>query len=589
MKELALQIKNFLLHGNIDKDNDIGRIESLTSSNLAFIAAELRSTFNDFAFKEDQSLDMVSQFANADIVRNQYLSSPQLEDFLEGLLFSQPWMSRQGCALSALINKKYKFYRNSNSEWYQGHYSWPCLIDSDHRIVIPAYTETDFLFVVCDEYFGVPDGVFNFRDLTYYMHGWSPITRHLKEGLFSMLKSIIAWYFYAKKSTRCMSDLTSEKDISKSCLLLGGALNPSHIIWNYIGGLELVTRSGNHRNIDFIVQTSELYYPLTIEESKHLKLHHMDPFRQIEELVSLGLDNSLFARLSDAGNNPKVCENIHNRSISKFALGHGVSQDILSRTENLWHPSKNKSIRIVVSIRAGRRKIVDQVSFFISIFVKLLEVVPSLEIIFDGSAAGPSSNQELEIEIAREIANGFSSQHLTIASCISFEHVIGEPMEYQSLVYKGADTYITYFSGGNAKILNFIKGIGVLMTPNSETSVKYLKKFDYMRADRTSLSQEISSFIFSENDIFVISHDYEGYSSEFLPPLLCTGEPFESSIVPSGTAGYDQHFHGDFHLDAGLVSSKLLKCISYNNLLSISFKGLPLQMPYSADVASNSL
>lgn len=576
MNSLAAEIKNFLMTGCIDNIRDISPADVLSLGDIASVVSELCSEFNDFGFREDKSLDLVSQFGNADIVKDQYVAAPHLEALLGGLLFSQPWMTRQGCALSAMIHKQYKFQRQSNCELYQGFYSWPCLIDKDHRIVIPARSESDFLFVVCDEYFGVPDGVFNFRDHTFFTHGWSPITRHLKEGLVSMLKSITAWYFYSKIPALNHLKEASASKKGNTCLLIGGALNPSHIIWNYIGGLELAARAGKQEEIDFIVQTSDLYYPLHVDESKHVNLYNLEPLQQIQELAQLGFAHSLFVRLSDAGNNPKVCEQIRNRSISKIARSLGVSPGIQPHLPNSLHPSNSKPVRIVVSIRTGRRKIVEQVNFFVEIFASLIQALSKLEIIFDGSAVGPSSNQEREIEIAREIADAFSSKHQQISTLISFEHAIGETMEYQSLVYNGADSYVTYFSGGNAKILNFINGIGILMTPSSSTSAKYLRRFGYNSANGTALSQDISACVFNEDDVFVVSHDYEGYSSELLPPLLCTGDALEGSIESNMPAGYDKQFHGDFVLDPDAVAKQLIKCINYNRLLNASFRGLPL-------------
>ena len=576
MKSLAKEIKQFLIDGNIENASSISAVDELSYGDLSSIVEDLGSIFDEFNFKKDNSLDVVSQFKNVNTVKDKYLTGAYLEAFLGGFPASQAWMTAQTCALSALINKKYVFHRESNSETYQALYSWPCLIDRDHRVVIPATSETDFFFVICDEYFGFPDGVFNFRDLTYFAHGWSPITRHLKDGISSMLKSVIVWYFYTKKSALKQSRVAPISNDKQTYLLLGGAFNPSHIIWNYIGGLDLANRTGNSKNIDYVVQTTDMFYPFKVEAHKHIKLDQMQPLHQIKELVNIGLDRSLCVKLSDAGNNPKVADSICKLHVGMMARDLGISPGIQPRLPNSLHSFDSKPVRIVVSIRTGRRKIVEQVNFFVSVFAALLRSLPQLQIIFDGSAAGPTSHQEQEFEVCRSIITEFSRKHQSISSSISFEHAIGESMIFQSTVYKGADSYVTYFSGGNAKILNFIKGIGVLMAPISETSAKYLGGFNFKAADKSGLCHDIASCVFSESDIFVQSHDYVGYGSDFQPPLLCMGEPLESTLNTVNRAGYDNSFHGDFVLDSDTVCRQLLKCIYYNSLIYSHFKGLPL-------------
>jgi hypothetical protein len=576
MKSLMKEIKQFLIDGNINNASIIRAEDELTYGELASIVDDLRSGFDEFNFVKDTSLDVVSQFKNINIVKDKYLTSAQVDAFLGGLLLTQPWMTAQTCALSALINKKYTFYRESNSELYQALYSWPCLIDRDHRVVVPATSETDFFFVICDEYFGFPDGVFNFRDLTYFSHGWSPITRQMKDGISSMLKSVISWYFYTKKSFLNQPKTSLAAKEVQTYLLLGGALNPSHIIWNYLGGLDLATRTGNCNNIDYVVQTTDMFYSFNVEAHKYIRLDHMQPLHQIKKLVDMGLNHSLCAKLSDAGNNPRVADSIYKLSVGRMARDLGIVPGVQPRLPNSLYSFNNKPVRIVVSIRTGRRKIDQQVNFFVSIFALLLECIPQIQIIFDGSAAGPTSNQEQELEVSRSIVAEFSKRHQSIASSISYEHAIGESMGFQSIVYKGADSYITYFSGGNAKILNFIKGIGVLMSPISETSAKYLGGFNFKVANKSGLCVDIASCVFSESDIFVQSHDYVGYGSDFQPPLLCMGEPIESTSKSINRAGFDNNFHGDFVLDPNIVSQQLLKCIYYNSLMYSSFKGLNL-------------
>jgi hypothetical protein len=576
MKNLSREIKQFLIDGNLENDSNIKVDDELFDVDLTSVIDDLRSSFDKFEFKKDKTLDIVSQFRNINIVKDKYLNDSQLRASLGSWLTTHPEMMSQSCPLSALVNKKYTFYRESNSETYQALYSWPCLIDRDHRIAIPATSETDFLFVMCDEYMGFADGVFDFKNHTYFAHGWSPITRNLKEGISSMLKSIVTWYFYTKQTALKSKDLSSITNKRQTYLLLGGALNPSHIIWNYIGGLDLATRTDNCKNIDFVVQTSDLFYPFKVETQKHLRVDHMEPQLQIQELVNKGLNHSLCVKLSDAGNNPGVCDLICNISVSKMAHDLGIKPGVKPQLPNFLHSFNSKPARIIVSIRTGRRKIVEQVDFFVKVFAALLENLTQLQVIFDGSAAGPASQQEKELEISRLIASEFSRKHHSISSGIFYEHAIGKSMEFQSLVYKGADSYITYASGGNAKILNFIKSIGVLMAPVSETSAKYLTTFNFKAAHKSGLSSDIAPYIFSESDIFAQSHDYVGYGRDCQPSILCMGESLEGACELGSPAGYDDKFHGDFVLDPDIVSQQLLKCIYYNNLMRSSFKGLPL-------------
>lgn len=60
----------------------------------------------------------------------------------------------------------------------------------------------------------------------------------------------------------------------------------------------------------------------------------------------------------------------------------------------------------------------------------------------------------------------------------------------------------------------------------------------------------------------------------FQTPLLCMGEPKESTSKSINRAGFDNNFHGV--LDPNIVSQQLLKCIYYNSLMYSSFKGLNL-------------
>jgi hypothetical protein len=431
------------------------------------------------------------------------------------------------------------------------------MFEDDNRIIIPCSNGSRTLFVICDEYWGFPSAVIDFQQKKYFASGSSGQMRGKNSSaeVERIVRQIIIMYIY------CILNKEKEFVEKKSFLYIGGAPVPSHIIWNYIGGYELLKNAGIQNKIDGVLKTNNILFEYNFDTQVYdsVDLNFRD---KVANYFGLGFGKSIVVRLTDAAVNPKTCDEIYNQSIAKYK-NDPLNRDLL--ISNIKNSSLNRYIRVALTIRVSNRSISNQTEFYTEIVKILINNFQYLEIIFDGSSDGPRSHADREFQVAVSIVENIRNCYPELGEKIKFNHLIGHNINFQIMVYRSLDSYLTYVSGGNAKFIGFARCMGVVFGPDS----KPIRDSSISFQDACNLkmiNEEIALDFLDQNYSFCMSHDYIGLNNEILPPIMCPGLVHPNPDI-------ENDFYSDFHLNPDLVGKKLIDALSYNLIVYGIYSG----------------
>ena len=554
----ASEIFEFMCTGNIFFSSNLTSDFNPSLEDICAIAEILGSLIGeDFAL--DDSLDCCTAYKDFNYVAENYFEAHRLALML-GDHVRQPWMIAQSCNLWASIHKKFSFRIRGSS--YDAFYSWPCIIGNDNRLVIPCTDGISTFFVLCDEYWGFPCCVYDFRNKRFFSTGSSPATRNASDGMRSILRNISAWTILQNQYlAKCNKETYTDK---KPYIYVGGAPNPSHILWNYLGGIRFAVNSVGADRFESVVCSTDLLFSMPDYGLEFTPLHAYNELERIRILVDRGYGSFIGLKFTDAGLNPSVCREVS--SSCEHALGIpsnniGLGASILEKLLDFPRIQASPDV-ILISIRSGKRKIANQEYFLLELIKSLLANREHLWIILDGSSKGGWSQAKQDSIIAQSVIStanaslGIDEQRLSIRSAI------GISISDQTLSYRFVSSYLTYASGGNAKIIPFCNRSGVVVGPSSHIVDNAMISLDYA-IEKTGLQKSPARYAFDQNDKFLLSHDYSGYSSLIVPPHAITGSPISQDQSIQGNA-QTVEFNSDFTLDPHVAYRSLEKCLLYN-------------------------
>jgi hypothetical protein len=541
------------------ENRDINEINDRISQNLSGLN-----------FQFDESLDIVSCIKDYSFSVPRYLPD-NVAHYILGEHIHSSWMIAQLCSISAIINGKFEFedFSKIQSSKFYSEFTWPCLIERDNRLVIPVSCEHtgERLFVVCDEYWGFPSAVVDFKNKLIFSTESSPITRgpDYTRSITMIARNIIAWIYYTSKFSK-------HQHPAKRYLFTGGTVNPSHIIWNFLGGANLLNKIRRFYKVDYdIIQTSDLLFESDKIFDNIINVSSLSPIRQVEYLCANGMSHATAIRLTDNGINPHFCEDLCGNFIAR-RMRHEYSSTLSEKPFRQYFQDMGFSkCRIGITVRAGRRKVLDQVGFLVEVIKGLTDALEQVTIIFDGSATGNMASIKIENDIATQVSRRFRTEHPDLQAKVDFQSAIGLTIEEQVLIYKDLDSYLTYTSGGNAKFIGFNKRIGVVIGPDSEEIAHAKKSLSDVIANSRVMA-ELAQIVFLSEDVFVVSHDYTGYAHELSPDLLCLGDPVSKTNSNTIDGTPKSSFHNDFRMDSSYVIAALKKSLFYSAAISKKYK-----------------
>ena len=554
----ASEIFEFLCTGNIFFSSNLSSDFNPSLEDICAIAEILESLIGE-DFASDDSLDCCTGYKDFNYVAENYFEAHRLALML-GDHVRQPWMVAQSCNLWASIHKKFSFRIRGSS--YDAFYSWPCIIGNDNRLVIPCTDGISTFFVLCDEYWGFPCCVYDFKNRHFFSTGSSPVTRNVSNGMRSVLRNITAWTILHNQYLATSNQQTHAD--RKPYIYVGGAPNPSHILWNYLGGIRFAVKCVGSDRFDSVVCSTDLLFSMPDYGLELKSLHTYNELERIRLLVDRGYGSSISLRFTDAGLNPNVCREVSsgcNRGLASPSSSIGIRKHVLENILGFPHITASPDV-ILLSIRSGKRKIVNQANFFLELIKCLLANREHLWIVLDGSSEGGWSQAEQDSIIAKTIISAANTSLGIDGQRLSIRSAIGISISDQTLSYRFINSYLTYVSGGNAKIVPFCNRSGVVVGPSSHIVDNAMISLDDA-IEKTGLQKSPASYAFDLNDKFLLSHDYSGYSSLIIPPHAISGSPVRQDQSGLGSERTVE-FNSDFTLDPHGAHRSLEKCLLYN-------------------------
>lgn len=452
--------------------------------------------------------------------------------------------------------------------------SIPCFIENSFTIAIPFRLSDaqPLIFIVANEFWGHPCAVVDFGSRTYFTDQSSPKLRpfNIINGIHNIIASIVAWTLLTTKPAQ---------DTHLPSIILGGSPNPSHSLWNYIGGLDLLQDFSKPKESYAALMVTDLIFPSPYPYSYHdvSRLSAIEKYVYINNTSCFGSD--IWIRLSDAGFNPRtsrlIIEHIHealtisDSQVCCSQLNPESSHNIDSIVR--LAANRNSTVRLVVTLRAGRRKVSNQVTWLSELIDYLVNVIGQMELVLDASTASLRNITIRNAEIQQAellIAQDRIQERLSDGS-LSVKNLVGASIGEQLLNYARCDAFLTYTSGGNAKFTGFLRQFGVAIGPDSKAVRREIFSLDQCRNMHVRIPALLSSLV--PDASFFIPHDRVAYSAKLTPLLIHVGEqrdaPSSSSI--ENTPSLDGDFNSDFLLPIVPVARSLIASIVVN-LMSMS-------------------
>lgn len=567
---------------NISDLNDAQENSCLERINGAVDMIEAETS--GFSFALDKRLSVyISGYRSLAYVSTHVLSQDLLEKIIGGCYSRLDMMASQSFMISAIQKQHYTLRDGKGKAISTSVNAIPCLLNYDHRILIPFFVKElgHEIYLVCNEFWGTPCGVIDFVDRVYYTDRSSPKMRSDDPSISirSLVQNLLAWHL-AKASES--SGLTA----IKVNILLGGTVNLSHILWNYLGGIEVLRRTGSLDGEYNLVQISNLLYPINHLPAHPLDLASSDPLGQIIALAKLGMSSGLWIRCSDAGNSPILVRNLLAANRINEAIQPKEHTGQLVMCESLADVSEalrdTKAIRetgrinidpnevsIAMQIRCHNRSLKNQELVFAQIIEILSDNLSCLHIILDGSSKGANpQNIHKEQDVACSIQANDMIVNLVREGRLHISTTIGIELVDQLQLYSQINTYLAYASGGLVKFTALSSFAGTAIAPETDhmmSSSHYLQDLD----PAFFINHELASYLFSSSTKFLMWHDNIGYGNLNCPVNVLFGKNVDETLGPqdgSRLISREATFDASFVLSAESICLNILRCVVYNRI-----------------------
>lgn len=458
--------------------------EFLSLKHIAAAVGNIEKEISGFSFALDKQLaTYISGYKSLAYVTSHVLSQNVLFKILGGCYSRLDMMVAQSFMISAIEKQHYTLRNITGQSISTSVTAIPCLLNHDHRILIPFFVKEleHEIYLVCNEFWGHPCGVIDFVDRVYYTDRTSTkmVLDDPSISIRSLILNLLAWHL-AKVSE------SIELDAPKANTLLGGSINLTHILWNYLGGIEVLRRS-NLLNYDYnLVQTSSLLFPVDHLPVSPIDISSFNPLDQVFALAKLGLISGLWIRCSDAGINPTLAKNLlvaHHINKNIHPKEHETEQikcesfidttNALNRFMAIQEPIRANNdpneVSIAMQIRCHNRFLINQELVYTQIIQILSDSLPCLHIILDGSSKGADfSVIQKEQEVACSIQANDKIKSLVQAKRLRISTTIGINLVDQLQLFTHINTYLGYASGGLVKLIAFCRFLGTAMSPATD-------------------------------------------------------------------------------------------------------------------------
>lgn len=557
--------------------------ENIGLERINVIVEMIKAQMSGFSFAFDKQLSTyISGYKSLAYVSTHVISQNLLGKIIGGCYSRLDMMASQSFMISAFQKRHYTLRDNTGKGISTSFKAIPCLLNHDHRILIPFFVKDlgHEIYLVCNEFWGQPCGVIDFVDRLYYSDGGSPKMRSNDPSLsiHSLVLNLLAWNLAQLSES-------SSSNTSKLNILLGGTVNLSHILWNYLGGIEVLRRTGCLDGEYNLVQISNLLFPVNHLPVRPLDLSSSDPLSQVLALAKLGLSSSLWIRCSDAGNSPLLAKKILSADSSGYTAKsiQLIEQQSTSRvSENLYHlfplsnnfqslPDglKNNEVSIAITLRCTSRSLGSQGMVFAEAIALLADKIPSLHVILDGSSKGASP---IVIAKEKEIADIIQSSKAILALINSGSLRISSTVEMklsdQLQLYRHINTFLTYASGGMVKFTAFCSFLGTVIGPEANELLcqsHFLQDLD----NAYIINQKLALLLFPSSCRFLMWHDHIGYANLNQPVSMLLGKLIDGSNDSQNDPKLilrEKAFDSSFHLSAEDICLNILRCLVYNKI-----------------------
>jgi len=403
----------------------------------------------------------------------------------------------------------------------------------------------------------------------YYTDHSSPLIRHGKEDICNAFCSIvtnicaniIAGYF------------SRQERIAQPVFAMGGVVNISHILWNYIGGFAALERCvGLPRELR-IIAISELLF--NTESIRPIDIHvHSRGLTALSMLNKHDCLSALHIRTSDAGINVELCNRLINSTYVEDdaiplllpAPNYAPSIICSPETECFQDPSPHQSyssfcddIVIALTLRSGARQLANQVDTYLQALRHVQDTLKSkVHVLIDGDA---KSKQPVSHALSTSAA---LLQESLEYSQMESTNLIGLDIDQQIRSLKSCSTFVTYVSGGNAKFLGFCSAVGVLIGPESQPVLAGKRDLHSVCKKQPDYVSSAYLQAFTQGDSFGVYHDTEGYERLIKPPLLLLNQQTSRQIEESAPINT---FNQVFSIDSLTIADAIMKTLRANWLI----------------------
>lgn len=488
-------------------------------------------------------------------------------------------LKAQAFMLEALINNIYSIYSWDDVKIASSHDSW-LILDQDFVLVAIKFSPIDHkeaIFIVCNEYLGYPSAVIDFKNKQFWIeHIGRPVDkynswiRHTATGILchELLKRFLPF-----------DNINVKDSTSRATLVVGGAVNPSHILWNYLGGLCLAQQLGCIDKASNVAVVSNLLWKAEAIVADYLDLSAIDSsYAKLMKMSYTYGRHFIPIRLSDAGCNPITVKALISHA-DLMATGYNLesqerSYDLKNKTHIETCPLQSQSrinklrelkgmlgdsfmcsssseyleciagvpdrlVRLCITIRASsRRTFQNQIDCYAYIIKGLTCIIPNLEIVFDGPAedsndTGASKRlpENLVYESLQRELQSLPSSSGSLTVC----NLIGETLENQIKCYSKSDGFITIISGGQNKLTLFSNRLGLVLGPKCPETLANVIHIKNLK-DSENFNYRHASSVFEPTDKFRIVHDVVAYKTQVIPPLYILGNPKDRDSGDSSQA-----------------------------------------------------
>jgi hypothetical protein len=405
--------------------------------------------------------------------------------------------------------------------------TYPLIIHYDRRVAVRFVSENRDLYIVTDEYWGIPYLIYDANTCSYFQYPQSTIPA--MDGLRMLIAAI--QYF------KCVGIHLSAVNIAHPVgLLLGGNNNIAHFFWNYLGaacvlnGLTkaqpceyLFSLSDNFQMEDILISISQCHYFSDLS-----RLSWQERLFRLTPLVG----KLCFVRLSGHGLMPPIVD-----SLLKSVERHKLSFD---------------SIKLVLTVRSTSRKLDNQIDKYLHIANACKQVYGDrLEILIDGPCRQSGELEANANHPEYEVIKYLLAQLINIG--VHSTNLMGLSLEEQMINIGSAQCILTYISGSNAKFLGLVDCPIICMAPDSQVLRNGIRS--YSQLPPFVAATDVACHF---NDAYFFQDlSYAAYLSKVNPVITFRPQDVVSSDL-------EQNFYSDFDIDLGLLTDLVVRALRFS-------------------------